>query len=120
MSDLQCSLGEKHHQRTQAVTPGTSQSLLGQTDIDEDSINDLKPGTLDTMNNMPDDILLEIFSRVEPIDLFHISRATKTLQDLITRINSMFVWKRVNHFSVLSMLWISMTFLGIQQQKWEH
>jgi F-box domain len=95
MSDLQCSLGEKHHQGTQAVT---SQSLLGQTDIDDHNIDDLKPGTLDIMNDMPDDILLEIFSQVEPVDLFHISRATKALRDLITRNNSMFVWQRVNLF----------------------
>ena len=92
MSDLQCSLGEKHQQGTQAAT---SQSLLGQTDIDDHNINDSKPGTLDIMNDMPDDILLEIFSQVEPVDLFHISRATKALRDLITRNNSMFVWKRV-------------------------
>jgi hypothetical protein len=100
MSDLQCSLGEKHHQGTQVVT---SQSVLGQMDIDDHKIGDSKPGTLDIMNEMPDDILLEIFSQVEPVDLFHISRATKTLRDLITRNNSMFVWKRVNHCSVLSM-----------------
>jgi len=100
MSDLQCSLGAKHHQGTQAAT---SQSLLGQMDIDDHKIDGSKPGSLDTMNDMPDDILLEIFSQVEPVDLFHISRATKTLRDLITRNNSMFVWKRVNHFPALSM-----------------
>lgn len=99
MSDLQCSLGEKHHQDTQVAT---SQSLLGQMDVDDHKIDDSKPGTLDIMNEMPDDILLEIFSQVEPVDLFHISRTTKALRDLITRNNSMFVWKRVNYFPVLS------------------
>ncbi|KIM48754.1 hypothetical protein M413DRAFT_437933 [Hebeloma cylindrosporum] len=89
MSDSD-SRGEK--QGTQTVIPG--QSLLGQTDIDDHRI---KPGTgtLDTMNEMPNDVLLEIFSQVEPIDLFHISRATKTLRDLITKSNSRYVWKRV-------------------------
>lgn len=95
MSSSQCSLGEKQYQGTQAVTPGTSQSVLGQIDTDDHSIDDLKPGSLDIMNEMPNDILLEIFCQVDPIDLFHISRATKTLRDLITRSNSGFVWERV-------------------------
>jgi len=114
MSNSQCSLGEKQYQGTQAVTPGTSQSLRGQMDIDDHSIDAFQPGTLDIMNEMPNDILLEIFSQVDPIDLFHISRATKTLRDLITRSNSGFVWKRVHHFSVLYMSWIETVFPSLR------
>jgi len=81
---------------TQAATSSTSQAPYCQhSEIDDNSADVPKSRTLDIMNEMPNDILLEIFSHVEPIDLFHVSRTTKALRDLITRSNSIFVWRRV-------------------------
>ena len=112
MSNSQSSLFGKRDQDTQAPTSSTPRaSYSPHTDIDDNSVEDPKSRTLDIMNEMPNDILLEIFSHVEPIDLFHISRTTKTLRDLITGSNSMFVWKRVRQFSVcLYTLRVGMTF----------
>lgn len=52
-------------------------------------------GYLKLMTEMPVDILLEIFSRVEPLDLLQLSRATKALRGIITSPNVAFLWKTV-------------------------
>ena len=44
---------------------------------------------------MPLDILLEIFSLLEPIDLLYLSRVSKDLHDLLTLNDSNFLWKSV-------------------------
>ena len=52
-------------------------------------------GHLKLMTEMPVDILLEIFSRLEPIDLLHLSRASKILHNLLTSSNSTYIWRLV-------------------------
>jgi len=52
-------------------------------------------GKLRIMTEIPVDILLEIFSHVEPLDLLHLSWATKDLHALITASRNAFLWKRV-------------------------
>ncbi|CAA7267091.1 unnamed protein product [Cyclocybe aegerita] len=52
-------------------------------------------GKLKLMTEMPLDILLEIFSELEPLDLLHISRATKDLRAIVTNPTHAFLWIRV-------------------------
>jgi hypothetical protein len=54
-----------------------------------------KKGALKFMKEIPIDVLLEIFSQLEPIDLLHFSRVSKSLHDLLTSNNTLFVWKSV-------------------------
>lgn len=55
-------------------------------------------GKLKLMTEMPVDVLLEIFSHVQPIDLVHLSRATKALRVIITGTNGKFLWKQVDPY----------------------
>ncbi|KAF8912071.1 hypothetical protein CPB84DRAFT_1841774 [Gymnopilus junonius] len=52
-------------------------------------------GALKTMTEMPVDILLEIFSQLQPVDLLHISRATKALRAIVLEESSKFLWEQV-------------------------
>ncbi|KDR73627.1 hypothetical protein GALMADRAFT_228070 [Galerina marginata CBS 339.88] len=52
-------------------------------------------GALKTMTEMPVDILLEIFRQVEPVDLLHLSWATKDLRAMIMDSNAAFLWPQV-------------------------
>jgi len=52
-------------------------------------------GKLRIMTEIPVDTLLEIFSHVEPLDLLHLSWATKDLHALITASRNSFLWTRV-------------------------
>jgi len=52
-------------------------------------------GQLKIMTEMPTDILLEIFSRLQPLDLLHIAHATKALRALVTGGNTAYIWKLV-------------------------
>jgi len=54
-----------------------------------------KRGHLQFVTEMPVDILLEIFSNLEPIDLLHLSRASKSLRNLLTSNNTAYIWKLV-------------------------
>ena len=54
-----------------------------------------KRGHLQFVTEMPVDVLLEIFSNLEPIDLLHISRASKSLRNLLTSNNTAYIWKLV-------------------------
>ena len=55
-------------------------------------------GKLRLMTEIPMDTLLEIFSHVEPLDLLHLSWATKDLHALITASRNAFLWTRVRMF----------------------
>lgn len=55
-------------------------------------------GKLRLMTEIPVDTLLEIFSHVEPLDLLHLSWATKDLHALITASRNAFLWTRVRMF----------------------
>ncbi len=57
-----------------------------------------KRGHLKMMTEMPVDILLEIFCRLEPIDLLHLSRASKSLHSLLLATNIVYIWKMVTWF----------------------
>ena len=54
-----------------------------------------KRGHLRFVTEMPVDILLEIFSNLEPIDLLHLSRASRSLRNLLTSNNTAYIWKLV-------------------------
>ena len=47
------------------------------------------------MKELPLDVVLEIFGLLEPIDLLHLSRVSKSLHDLLTSSDVTFLWKLV-------------------------
>ena len=47
------------------------------------------------MTAMPIDVLFEIFSQLEPVDLLHLSRATKDLRKILIASGANFVWEMV-------------------------
>lgn len=54
-----------------------------------------KRGQLKLMTEMPMDVLYEIFASLEPIDLLHMSWASKTLNAIIMSKSARFLWERV-------------------------
>ena len=48
------------------------------------------------MKDIPVDVLLEIFSHLQPEDLLHLSRVSKSLHDLLTSNDLIFLWKLVS------------------------
>ncbi|KDR81922.1 hypothetical protein GALMADRAFT_240234 [Galerina marginata CBS 339.88] len=51
-------------------------------------------GILKQLVEMPLDVLFEIFGRLEPLDLLHLSRTTKELRALLMSRSSMSIWKQ--------------------------
>jgi hypothetical protein len=47
------------------------------------------------IHEMPLDIVLEIFGHLDPIDLLHVSRASKGLRALTQGTGSQLIWKKV-------------------------
>jgi len=47
------------------------------------------------LTETPLDVLLEVFSNLEPIDLLHLSRASKSLRNFLTSNNTAYIWKLV-------------------------
>ena len=60
-----------------------------------DAKNKSRKGKLKNMTKMPIDILFEVFGQLEPVDLLHLSRATKELRAMLITSNATFLWKRV-------------------------
>jgi len=58
-----------------------------------------KRGHLKMMNEMPVDVQLEIFCLLEPVDLLHLSRASKSLRKLLLANNVLYIWKLVLGFT---------------------
>ena len=56
-------------------------------------------GALKTMTEMPVDILVEIFSQLQPIDLLHVSRATKDLRAIVLGPHAKYLWVQVRNDS---------------------
>jgi hypothetical protein len=54
-----------------------------------------KRGRLKLMTEIPMDILLEIFSHLQPVDVLHLSRVSKRLRDLLTSSNIRYIWTLV-------------------------
>ena len=54
-----------------------------------------KRGQLKIVTELPYDVLLEVFSELEPFDLLQLSRTTKVLRAIILDNNTAFIWKRV-------------------------
>jgi len=54
-----------------------------------------KRGQLKMITEMPMDILFEIFCQLEPIDLLHLSRASKTLRGILVAKDIVHIWKKV-------------------------
>jgi len=71
-----------------------------------------KRGHLKMITEMPMDILLEIFCQLEPVDLLHLSRASKSLRGILVANNIEYIWKMVSGFpfSNLQTLGISFCF----------
>jgi len=67
-----------------------------------------RKGKLRNMTEMPMDVLFEIFGRLEPVDLLHLSRATKSLRSILIAPNANFLWKMV-YFHALSILSLSLS-----------
>jgi len=57
-----------------------------------------KRGHLKMITEMPMDILFEIFCQLEPIDLLHLSRASKSLRGILVAENIIYIWKMVIGF----------------------
>jgi len=51
---------------------------------------------------LPFDILLEIFSLLEPVDLLHLSSASRYLLRLLRSDDALYIWTSVRFFSCLS------------------
>ena len=54
-----------------------------------------KRGRLKLMTEIPMDILLEIFSHLQPVDVLHLSRVSRRLRDLLTSSNIRYIWTSV-------------------------
>lgn len=52
-------------------------------------------GKLEFMHKVPLDVIYEIFGLLEPLDLLHISWASKSLNAIVTSRQAKFLWKRV-------------------------
>ena len=62
-----------------------------------------KKGRLKLMTEIPMDILLEIFSHLQPVDVLHLSRVSKRLRDLLTSSNIRYIWTLVwSHLSLFN------------------
>jgi F-box domain len=82
-----------------------------------DRIKGKKKGRLVFMTEMPIDILFEIFAQLEPVDLLHLSRASKDLRNILITSNANFLWKLVyvyvSIFSVPSLSTQNCRLIGI-------
>lgn len=77
-------------------TQKLSNTLVPQTDNERSALSKVRGrrGHLKLMTEMPLDILLEIFSYLQPMDLLHLARATKALRAiLMQRSGAASVWK---------------------------
>ncbi|KAF9474662.1 hypothetical protein BDN70DRAFT_815289 [Pholiota conissans] len=50
-------------------------------------------GSLKIIVNMPEDVIFEIFGWLDPLDLLHVARTTKTLRDVLMSRSSITIWK---------------------------
>ena len=78
-----------------AAVDGTPNTVLDSTQPVNYAKIKGKKGKLKDMTKMPIDILFEVFSQLEPVDLLHLSRATKELRAMLITSNATFLWKRV-------------------------
>lgn len=89
-------------------------SQHGKTSTEKDvSSQDLVPinektngKTRDWFTFIPLDVCLEIFKLLEPVDLLHISRVSKRLQEFLTSNNMVSLWKSVGFLGFLRQLHI--------------
>jgi hypothetical protein len=58
-----------------------------------------KGGELECLKEMPVDILLEIFVNLDPIDLLHLSSASKGLREILTSPSALYLWHQVRNTS---------------------
>jgi hypothetical protein len=52
-------------------------------------------GKLRNTTKMPLDVLYEVFGQLEPVDLLHLSQATKNLRAILLASTATFLWTRV-------------------------
>ncbi|KAK0498179.1 hypothetical protein EDD18DRAFT_1071450, partial [Armillaria luteobubalina] len=53
-----------------------------------------RKGSLQRVSDIPLDILLEIFSHLDPHDLLHLCRTSKSLRTILLDRSALSVWKR--------------------------
>ncbi|KAF8181619.1 hypothetical protein BJ912DRAFT_608613 [Pholiota molesta] len=68
------------------------------THLEDDAVESEKPaywarGSLEKLVEMPLDVLFEIFGKLDPLDLLHISHATKALRAILMSRSSVSVWR---------------------------
>ncbi|KAJ7775181.1 hypothetical protein B0H16DRAFT_1408474 [Mycena metata] len=74
-----------------AVGPIANESAVAPSEV---KTSRKKRGKLRFITEMPLDILFEIFSELLPVDLLHLSRASKALRAILLRKSSIFLWKQ--------------------------
>jgi hypothetical protein len=89
---------ETHLQKKQKVSRLDGKNETGNNRTDYNKVKG-KRGHLKLMKEMPMEILLEILCLLEPVDLLHLSRASKSLRGLLLSNNIVYLWKLVPGFS---------------------
>ncbi|KAG6807304.1 hypothetical protein H0H92_008053, partial [Tricholoma furcatifolium] len=76
-------------------TQGAASSRAQNVKTAAEDRNRITRGKLRLMAEMPLDILFEMFSHLEPVDLLHLSRANKFLRNMLMNRRVNFLWKQV-------------------------
>lgn len=93
-------------EKTTERTQGSRNIKWRKTSHEKDSTSDIviksnrrgikrKIGDSPFLKDVPLDILIEIFRLLEPIDLLYLSRVSKSLHDLLSSNDMIFLWKLV-------------------------
>ena len=94
------------------MAQGSRNSKKRKTSHDKDALSDnavayksnrrgikSKRGDSKISKDVPLDVLVEIFRLLEPVDLLHLSRVSKSLHDLLSSNDMIFLWKLVSLLS---------------------
>ncbi|KAF9015800.1 hypothetical protein BDZ89DRAFT_435482 [Hymenopellis radicata] len=81
---------ETKQQRVKGKKPASSTTATSQVGPKRRGMR----GILQKMTDTPLDVLFEIFSYLEPLDLLRMSRTTKDLRQLLMSRSTAFVWER--------------------------
>ncbi|KIM48752.1 hypothetical protein M413DRAFT_437932 [Hebeloma cylindrosporum] len=84
----------RQNKRQKTVTQASAPAKPSVPRVDDFRKVKGRRGKLRLMTEIPVDTLLEVFSHVEPLDLLHLSWATKDLHALINASRNSFLWTR--------------------------
>ncbi|KAJ7775178.1 hypothetical protein B0H16DRAFT_1450572 [Mycena metata] len=79
------------HTSALAGSPASRDLIVTNPYFDDD--HGRKRGKLRFITEVPLDVLFEIFGQLLPLDLLHISRASKSLRNILLRNSSAFIWR---------------------------